>query len=58
MKINNLSIPNLKQAQLRSRDETMIQRSIFEIPEHLRNIGQNRFYYLRTYGCQANERDS
>ena len=36
----------------------MIQRSIFEIPEHLRNIGQNRFYYLRTYGCQANERDS
>ncbi len=58
MKINNLSIPNLKQAQLRSRDDTMIERSIFEIPEHLRNIGQNRFYYLRTYGCQANERDS
>ncbi len=58
MKIDKLSIPNLKQAQLRSRDETLIQRSIFDIPEHLRNIGENRFYYLRTYGCQANERDS
>lgn len=58
MKIDTLSIPNLKQAQLRSRDETLIQRSIFEIPEQLRSIGQNRFYYLRTYGCQANERDS
>lgn len=58
MKIDKLSIPNLKQAQLRSRDETLIQRSIFDIPEHLRKIGENRFYYLRTYGCQANERDS
>lgn len=58
MKIETLSIPNLRKAQERSRDETLIQRSIFEIPEQLRKIGEHRFYYLRTYGCQANERDS
>lgn len=52
------NLPNLKQAQKRSLDETQIERSLFEIPEPYRNIGQDKTYYIRTYGCQANERDS
>lgn len=52
------NLPNLRQAQKRSIDETLIQRSLFEIPEAYQNIGQDKTYYIRTYGCQANERDS
>lgn len=58
MKIDALSIPNLKSAQKRTLDKTLIERSVFELPEEVRRMGENRFYYLRTYGCQANERDS
>ena len=58
MKIDALSIPNLKTAQKRTRDHTLIERSVFELPVEVRRMGENRFYYLRTYGCQANERDS
>ncbi len=52
------NLPNLKQAQKRSIDETLIERSLFEIPETYQSIGQDKTYYIRTYGCQANERDS
>lgn len=50
--------PNLRIAQKRTNDETIIDRSLFNIPEEYRNLGFNKKYYLRTYGCQANERDS
>jgi tRNA-2-methylthio-N6-dimethylallyladenosine synthase len=52
------NLPNLKMAQKRTIDDTLIERSLFEIPEQYINIGQDKTYYLRTYGCQANERDS
>jgi len=58
MKIDNYSLPNLKTAQKRTKDETMIERSLFDIPEEYKHLGLNKTYYLRTYGCQANERDS
>jgi len=58
MKIDALSIPNLKNAQQRSQLETRIERSLFELPDEVKNLGFNKKYYLRTYGCQANERDS
>lgn len=28
------------------------------IPENIKNIGKNKFFYIRTYGCQSNVRDS
>ncbi len=57
--MNELFIkPNLRTAQKRTKDETIIDRSLFNIPEEYRNLGNNKKYYLRTYGCQANERDS
>ena len=52
------NLPNLKQAQKRTIDETLIERSLFEIPEAYKTIGQDKTYFIRTYGCQANERDS
>lgn len=50
--------PNLRQAKERSRNQTLIDRSFFNIPEEYRQLGVHKHYYLRTYGCQANERDS
>jgi tRNA-2-methylthio-N6-dimethylallyladenosine synthase len=50
--------PDLKNAQRRSKDETIIDRSLFNIPDEYKQLGYNKKYYLRTYGCQANERDS
>lgn len=51
-------LPDLKQAQRRLKGETPIERSVFDIPEALLEAGRGKTYYIRTYGCQANERDS
>lgn len=50
--------PDLSQARKRSRQETQIIKDSFEIPSTMRNIGEGKTYFIRTYGCQANERDS
>lgn len=52
------ALPNLKEAQRRTSKEAAIEKSLFQIPEQIKTIGQGKKYYLRTYGCQANERDS
>ena len=50
-------LPDLKQAQKRTKKE--VERiDTFEIPENARFIGQGKKYYISTFGCQANERDS
>ncbi len=52
------ALPNLHEAQKRTKKEAVIERSLFQIPVEVRNLGLGKKYYLRTYGCQANERDS
>lgn len=52
------ALPDLKEAQKRTHKEAVIEKSLFQIPSEIRTIGQGKKYYLRTYGCQANERDS
>ncbi|MBQ0065815.1 MAG: tRNA (N6-isopentenyl adenosine(37)-C2)-methylthiotransferase MiaB [Firmicutes bacterium] len=50
-------LPDLKEAKKRTKNP--IERvDTFVIPENARFIGQNKKYYISTYGCQANERDS
>ena len=53
----NWNMPNLKEAKQRTKKETVIEKSLFNIPEEVKNIGVGRKFFLRTYGCQANERD-
>ena len=50
--------PNLNLARQRGQSETHIIKDSFVIPDSMKNIGAGKTYYIRTYGCQANERDS
>lgn len=52
------ALPDLKEAQKRTNAESHIEKNLFQIPEQIKMLGQGKKYYLRTYGCQANERDS
>ncbi|MEG1066594.1 MAG: tRNA (N6-isopentenyl adenosine(37)-C2)-methylthiotransferase MiaB [Erysipelotrichaceae bacterium] len=51
------SLPSLKAAQVRTHQQTTIEKALFNIPYNVQGIGKGMKYYLRTYGCQANERD-
>ena len=51
-------LPSLRLAQVRTRNEAAIERSLFTIPEEAKDLGVGRHYFIHTYGCQANERDS
>ena len=51
-----MNLPNLKDAKLRTRNIPKIKEYIFD--NNLTNLGSNKTYFLRTYGCQMNEHDS
>jgi len=40
------------------RDKQQSQRVSFNIAEEYKNIGLNKKYFIKTHGCQANQRDS
>ncbi|MDD6467390.1 MAG: radical SAM protein, partial [Erysipelotrichaceae bacterium] len=50
-------LPNLKEAQKRTRKPAQIEHELFHIPDYAKNLGNGKYYFIRTYGCQANERD-
>lgn len=49
-------LPDLKCARKRTREE--VNRRVFNIEDKYLNIGKDKFYLIKTHGCQANERDS
>lgn len=51
-------LPSLKEAQKRTRVNSQIIHNNFELTDEEKEIGKGRTYFVRTYGCQANERDS
>lgn len=51
------ALPDLKAAQIRTKQEVVVHREQFALSEELKCLGQGKRYFLRTYGCQANERD-
>ena len=54
---NKYFMPDLNKARKRLNDAQIINDS-FEIPANIVNIGNNKNYHIRTYGCQSNLRDS
>ncbi len=49
--------PSLKDAKHRGKDAINIIDDAFEIPSDMVGVGRGQKYYIKTYGCQANERD-
>ena len=52
----NISLPSLKDAKLRRNYDVKTIR--YRIDEKYNGIGNNKTYYIFTYGCQGNEADS
>ena len=51
-----MQLPNYKEA--RSRNKQKVEKEYYELDNSLLNIGLNKHYYIKTYGCQMNEHDS
>ena len=51
-------LPDLRAASKRTHTASVIEKSLFSIPPECQDLGKGKRYYIRTYGCQANERDS
>lgn len=54
----NYELPSINEARKRSKERSEIKRELFDIPQEYLKMGEGRKYFLRTYGCQANQRDS
>lgn len=50
--------PSLSDARLRNKEQIRVYKDSFEIPDAMKEVGKNKYYFIRTYGCQANERDT
>ena len=50
-------LPSQKDEAKRSRNEAEIEYGLFSMNDQLEELGKNKKYYIRTYGCQANVRD-
>ncbi|MEG1016083.1 MAG: tRNA (N6-isopentenyl adenosine(37)-C2)-methylthiotransferase MiaB [Bacilli bacterium] len=51
-----MNIPNMLDAKRRSNKEVCITN--YKFNDDYTNIGNNRTFYIKTYGCQMNEHDS
>ena len=51
-------LPNLKEAKQRTDKEVIVKTDEYYVDEELKEIGKNKKYFLKTYGCQMNEHDS
>ncbi|MBQ5542624.1 MAG: tRNA (N6-isopentenyl adenosine(37)-C2)-methylthiotransferase MiaB [Erysipelotrichales bacterium] len=56
MKQNQM--PDLKKAQKRTKEPTVIERAAMDLPAEYFALGNGKTYYIRTYGCQANFHDT
>ena len=50
--------PNMMEAKKRTRAEIKVIRDAYIVPSSINNIGIDKKYFLRTYGCQMNVHDS
>ncbi|XQP55414.1 MAG: tRNA (N6-isopentenyl adenosine(37)-C2)-methylthiotransferase MiaB [Mycoplasmoidaceae bacterium] len=50
--------PSLAKAKLRSSNEIKYFDNLFKLTNSQKKLGKKKTFFVRTYGCQANERDS
>ena len=53
-----MNLPNLLEAKKRNSKEVLTKTSAYIIKNELKNLGLNKKYYIKTYGCQMNEHDT
>ena len=51
-----MNLPDLKEAKVRTKKKSKIYKYIKD--DSLKLVGNNKKYYIKTYGCQMNEHDS
>ena len=51
-------LPNLQEPKNRTKKEVLIKTNDYIIKENLKELGLNKKYFVKTYGCQMNEHDS
>ena len=56
--MRHMNLPNLNEARLRTSKKSDIIRDDYNITDSMKNIGKNKKYYIKTYGCQMNVHDS
>ncbi len=50
--------PNLAKAKARGSNQIKYFNNLFNLTKEQKKLGKNKTFFVRTYGCQANERDS
>ena len=53
---DTMLLPNYKEAMKRGKES--IEKEYYSIDDSLKNIGNNKKYFIKTYGCQMNEHDT
>lgn len=53
-----MNLPNLKEAGKRTKNPIQLVLDEYELPENLKDLGINKKYYIKTYGCQMNVHDT
>lgn len=53
-----MNLPDLNCAKKRTKEEIKIIYDDYNVPDSMKNIGKNKKYFVKTYGCQMNVHDS
>ena len=51
-----MQLPNYIEAKKRSHEE--VKKEFYNLDQNIANIGTNKTYHIKTYGCQMNEHDT